>query len=97
MLVAGFPSGGCPEAATALSRSGSDRGGAGRRDIHSVGGDGSLQEAGARGLALADGQETLTGTGNGTVAVVTGAGTLLNDTSHDGGDEGQDNGSLHLD
>jgi hypothetical protein len=62
----------------------------------SVGDDGGQLEAGAVGLAGLDGQETSTGTGDGTLAVVAGAGTLLENGGHGGGNKGENNGSLHL-
>lgn len=54
-------------------------------------------EAGAVGLARGDGQETGAGTGDLAVAVVSRALALLNEASHGGGDEGQDDGGLHVD
>lgn len=66
--------------------------------LHSGGGDGGLQEAGAVGGPDAEGGETIAGTGDGTVAVVAGAGTLLDsDVGERNGHEGQDGSELHFD
>lgn len=66
--------------------------------IHGSRGDGGLQEAGAVGGADRGGLETIAGTSNGTVAVVAGAGALLNgDVGKSHGDEGQDSSELHFD
>ena len=66
-------------------------------NLHSIGGDGAQEEAGAVGRADGGGRETIAGTGDGTVAVVAGAGALLD--SHAGeshGHEGEDDGELHF-
>jgi hypothetical protein len=64
----------------------------------SLGGDGGSLEAGAVGLAGSAGEEVTTGTGDGTVAVVSVAAiTHLNGTSHGHGGEGQDSEDLHRD
>jgi hypothetical protein len=67
-------------------------------DIRSLGSDSGLHKARAVGLARGDGQETLASAGHGTGAVVGVAsiGSLINETSHGGGDKGQDNSGLHV-
>lgn len=66
--------------------------------LHSIRGDGGQEEALAVGRADAGGRETIAGTGDGAVAVVTGAGALLDSHVGEGnGHEGQDDSELHLD
>lgn len=69
-----------------------------QKNLHSVRGDGGQEEALAVGRAGAGGRKTVAGTGDGTVAVVTGAGALLDSHAGEGnGHERQDGGELHVD